>query len=1154
MPSSIISTDISNGHDIACKQQKMNGNSSTVLDSSHIKELVNEWNRTRLEIFQLSQQQNNEYVGVIRFFYQDVQGQSNSHISMKCIRLTSDATVKDLLPVLIEKFRPDLKNLSSDFCLCLLDDNGQQRILDDREKPLLLQLMYIDKEAKFLLRNGQTSDQSLTVTNTVTNSSCKLRDKMNGRVETIRLYNDAGGYECIRVNANDNFKSILEPGRMIMAVVFRCDSICEEHVLELESNPLNLISEHNNRSEIVLFRLLTTINNQHSVIDSSSLCYLLQTDKYGQILEQNQLIRLNRGKTFLGTGTDLRLPLGYGINPVHFALLVQSTSPENAVTLYSEPNCLCSINGHVICKPFTFHNETITVGSFSFRLFFNSSIDDVTQIPLTPTLNCNLDVLPGLLEVTAESEDDLLVNVFYLHERHQLLVICPLAPTLCLYMILRHKLSPYNCGDHNGLQGSLRILGKSLGILHEMVHSIRDIKQPESYIIPAIILANCLEILNLLRRDRDLSGRVTTSERTLLAELCEISFISLTSCVGQQSDSALQEGCLLKFLDEFSKYIGQMMNPQVSNQLFSNLLYHINAHLVNSILIADCIPSITGLNRLIVQLEQWGCRNQVNVNHLAQIKQILYFAKDRGNAVLPDLLNRSQQLALLHICGDDVHDYNNSGNIGSKPLSSEIQENVLCQTPLIIPDYGYLIGIDKAAAVNLKAIIGIPNTLLNFIEPLCLAGLCRLLTNERSLGRWIEFLRPILGTTASNRYCADGMTGGISERIRLYKRHGGLGLSIVAARGPCQPHQGIYIKSVLPNGSASVDGRLSAGDQLLSVNGICLLDMSQEQAAHALTSGCGSVVDLEVLKAAARIHGLGQLMSDDGIDNNPVVDSEFSISRRLAPIISNGSRHTSFRYAICPKSNKCSTETTPNNGYDDQQSVTVDSLLTDIRDSLSDDSLATSTNEIHCQVDRLVNYNDNAASIEDGDRTSLDSTISIEKQQFKRTSFSNQEITYVPDLPHSQTTVLIQPTADSSLDVPLLTDQFDSHHNREIAHDFNEYNDHSEVSSDITAEDLADNLDELSRQWSLLDFVSNTTAEVKTIGTQEVYRDPRQKNIEQRLKNIDDIDASVNQNVQQMQGPSPNNDQMQIHKINGEHMTFKEKMKFFNSQKYNTES
>nr|1XZ9_A Chain A, Afadin [Homo sapiens]2EXG_A Chain A, Afadin [Homo sapiens] len=82
------------------------------------------------------------------------------------------------------------------------------------------------------------------------------------------------------------------------------------------------------------------------------------------------------------------------------------------------------------------------------------------------------------------------------------------------------------------------------------------------------------------------------------------------------------------------------------------------------------------------------------------------------------------------------------------------------------------------------------------------------------------------------------------------KKQNGMGLSIVAAKGAGQDKLGIYVKSVVKGGAADVDGRLAAGDQLLSVDGRSLVGLSQERAAELMTR-TSSVVTLEVAKQGA---------------------------------------------------------------------------------------------------------------------------------------------------------------------------------------------------------------------------------------------------------------------------------------------------------------
>ncbi|KAK8736347.1 hypothetical protein OTU49_004954 [Cherax quadricarinatus] len=79
-------------------------------------------------------------------------------------------------------------------------------------------------------------------------------------------------------------------------------------------------------------------------------------------------------------------------------------------------------------------------------------------------------------------------------------------------------------------------------------------------------------------------------------------------------------------------------------------------------------------------------------------------------------------------------------------------------------------------------------------------------------------------------------------------------------QGVNQDKLGIYIKSVVPGGAADQDGRLQAGDQLLSVDGKSLIGITQERAAEYMME-TGPVVTLEVARQGAIYHGLATILS-----------------------------------------------------------------------------------------------------------------------------------------------------------------------------------------------------------------------------------------------------------------------------------------------------
>ena len=94
-----------------------------------------------------------EFHGVMRFYFQD----AGEKVSTKCIRVDSTASTEDVIKVLIEKFRPDMKSLSSakDYAIYEVHADSQERKLDANERPLWIQLDWgkDGREGRFLLKN-----------------------------------------------------------------------------------------------------------------------------------------------------------------------------------------------------------------------------------------------------------------------------------------------------------------------------------------------------------------------------------------------------------------------------------------------------------------------------------------------------------------------------------------------------------------------------------------------------------------------------------------------------------------------------------------------------------------------------------------------------------------------------------------------------------------------------------------------------------------------------------------------------------------------------------------------------------------------------------------------------------------------------------------
>lgn len=118
----------------------------------NLRNTINQWNANRLDLFELSEPNEDlEFHGVMRFYFQD----ADQKVVTKCIRVSSTATVTDVVGTLIEKFRPDIRMLSvPDYALYEIHENREERKLGPDERPLLVQLSWHqdDREGRFLFR------------------------------------------------------------------------------------------------------------------------------------------------------------------------------------------------------------------------------------------------------------------------------------------------------------------------------------------------------------------------------------------------------------------------------------------------------------------------------------------------------------------------------------------------------------------------------------------------------------------------------------------------------------------------------------------------------------------------------------------------------------------------------------------------------------------------------------------------------------------------------------------------------------------------------------------------------------------------------------------------------------------------------------------
>lgn len=91
--------------------------------------------------------------------------------------------------------------------------------------------------------------------------------------------------------------------------------------------------------------------------------------------------------------------------------------------------------------------------------------------------------------------------------------------------------------------------------------------------------------------------------------------------------------------------------------------------------------------------------------------------------------------------------------------------------------------------------------------------------------------------------------GGATQTVSvtLVKGEKGLGFTITTRDNPTGGHCPIYIKNILPKGAAVSDGRLRAGDKLVSVNNVSVSGLTQQQVVALLrNTPTDSTVDIVI--------------------------------------------------------------------------------------------------------------------------------------------------------------------------------------------------------------------------------------------------------------------------------------------------------------------
>ncbi|XP_073407926.1 afadin isoform X5 [Dendrobates tinctorius] len=510
-------------------------------------------------------------------------------------------------------------------------------------------------------------------------------------------------------------------------------------------------------------------------------------------------------------------------------------------------------------------------------------------------------VLPASIEFRENSEDSFLSAI--INYTNSSTVHFKLSPTYVLYMACRYVLSNQyrpDCSSAERTHKVIAIVNKMVSMMEGVIQEVDQGDQKQKNIAGALAfwMANASELLNFIKQDRDLS-RITLDAQDVLAHLVQMAFKYLVHCLQLElsnymptflDDPEENHSQRPKIDDVLHTLTGAMsllrrcrVNAALTIQLFSQLFHFVNMWLFNR-LVTDPDSGLCShywgaiIRQQLAHIEAWAEKQGLELAadcHLSRIVQATtlltmdkYTPQDIPNINNTCFkLNSLQLQALLtnyHCAPDEPYipteliesvrsvAENTADELArSDGREVQLEEDPDLQLPFLLPEDGY----------SCDVVRNIPNGLQEFLEPLCQRGYCRLVPHTRSPGTWTIYFE---GADCDNHLLADNTDLPLRKDPEIItvtlKKQNGMGLSIVAAKGAGQDKLGIYVKSVVKGGAAEVDGRLAAGDQLLSVDGRSLVGLSQERAAELMTR-TGSVVTLEVAKQGAIYHGLATLLN-----------------------------------------------------------------------------------------------------------------------------------------------------------------------------------------------------------------------------------------------------------------------------------------------------
>ncbi|XP_053603121.1 afadin isoform X2 [Plodia interpunctella] len=481
-------------------------------------------------------------------------------------------------------------------------------------------------------------------------------------------------------------------------------------------------------------------------------------------------------------------------------------------------------------------------------------------------------ILPAVLEFPEAGQPQFLAHVITRLDPHA--PAFKLAPVYTLYLCARYRASTHYRPELTPTERAHKLTA----FLHHVATLIHTTVQERctDSAAQAFWMANASELLHFLKCDRHISS-FSTQAQDLLPSTVQNAFSNLVSCFQEELSRALSTltnpavgdpneatGPTVQVLASAMVLLRRCrVNAALTIQLFSHLFHYINAVCFNKLVTEPGAVSGrwgSALAARLALLAAWAERQGLELAadcHLARTHQAArliqgsYRTAEEARAALSACfkLNSVQVRALLSATSSA--DVVQAAVAHARALADELcradgreirlEESTWLGAALLIPGDGF----------SAEVVRGVPPGLAEFVAPLQRGGLCRLAHQPHAVGVWTVYLAGY----GMPRRTPDPRV----QVIQLHKNANGMGLSIVAAKGAGQSKLGIYIKSVVPGGAAALDGRLAAGDQLLSVDGQSLRGITQEKAAEYLVR-TGPTVTLEIAKQGAVLHGLATLL------------------------------------------------------------------------------------------------------------------------------------------------------------------------------------------------------------------------------------------------------------------------------------------------------